>query len=128
MHSSAKVDETLPRKSLKARLHFAKSSSRRWMLFVWGNILDIASINAYILHTKSTGICIFGTNVILKLIERLRHQPAENATNDSIFDLIEHVGLQRKQKKCHGSTSKNGTEFMCHCCKNLPVEGALRLI
>ena len=135
MHSSPEVDETTLKKKPEvilfynknkvsvdtfdqmARLYSAKSPSRRWPLSVWGNILDIAAINAHILYTKSTGIRISRRNFILKVIESLRHQSQENAADDSIFDLVESVGFQRKRKKCRGSGCKNATEFMCHHCK-----------
>ena len=37
------------------RLYATRSASRRWPLSVWGNILDIAAINAKILFVKCTG-------------------------------------------------------------------------
>ena len=35
-----------------ARLYTTRSASRRWPVAVWGNILDIAAINSYVLYKK----------------------------------------------------------------------------
>ena len=35
-----------------ARLSTRRSASRRWPVAVWGNILDIAAINSYVLYKK----------------------------------------------------------------------------
>ena len=40
------------------RFYTARSASRRWTLFVWENILDIAAINGKILFVKCTRNCI----------------------------------------------------------------------
>ena len=37
-----------------ARLYIIRSASRRWPVAVWGNILDIAAINSYVLHKRVT--------------------------------------------------------------------------
>ena len=37
-----------------ARLYTTRSASRRWPVAVWGNILDIAAINSYVLYKKVT--------------------------------------------------------------------------
>ena len=37
-----------------ARLCTTRSASRRWPVTVWGNILDIAAINSYVLYKKVT--------------------------------------------------------------------------
>ena len=37
-----------------ARLYITRSASRKWPVAVWGNILDIAAINSYVLYKKVT--------------------------------------------------------------------------
>ena len=54
-----------------ARLYSTKSASRRWPLKVWGNILDIAAINARVIFMKSTGKQISRRSFLLKLIKEL---------------------------------------------------------
>ena len=71
MHGSADVDASNEKKKLEeilcynankvgidcfdqmARLYTTRSTSQRWPLAVWGNILDIAAINSYSLYKKS---------------------------------------------------------------------------
>ena len=66
-----------------ARLYSTRSASRRWPLAVWGNILDIAAINACAIFIKSTGTQISRRDFILELIECLRHQQQHNYCPDT---------------------------------------------
>ena len=70
MHSSADVDASNEKKKPEmilfynankvcvdcfdqmARLYTTRSAGRKWPVAVWGNILDIAAINSYILYKK----------------------------------------------------------------------------
>ena len=70
LHSSADVDASNEEKKLEmvlfynpskvgvdcfdqiAHLYTTKSASRRWLVAVWGNILDIVAINSYICIKK----------------------------------------------------------------------------
>ena len=100
-----------------ARFYSAKFPSRRWPLFLWGNILDIEAINACILCTKLTCIRVSRKNFILKLIESLLLQPLENGADDNSSDMIELVDLQRKRKNATEVVVKMPLSFMCHHCK-----------
>ena len=71
MHRSPDVDQTTVKKKPEivlfynknkvgvdcfdqmARLYTTRSATRRWPMSMWGNMLDIAAINAWILYKKS---------------------------------------------------------------------------
>src|SRR5882757_9199035 len=55
-----------------ARKYSVKSSSRRWPVQVFYNILDLAAINAWVLYKETTGKIITRRKFILKLCEELR--------------------------------------------------------
>ena len=96
-----------------ARLYTTRSASRRWPLAVWGNILNIAAINACAIYTKSTGIQLSRRKFMLELIEHLRHQQQENSSPITLT-----FGL-RKRKKCYNTGCNNATTFTCSQCQNL---------
>lgn len=55
-----------------ARKYSVKSSSRRWPVQVFYNILDLAAINAWVLYKETTGKTISRRKFILKMCEELR--------------------------------------------------------
>ena len=57
------------------RLYTARSASRRWLLSLWGNIFDIAAINAKILFVKCTGNRTSRPQCIFQLMKNLRNEP-----------------------------------------------------
>ena len=91
-----------------ARLYTTRSASRRWPLAVWGNILDIAAINACAVYTKSSGIQLSQRKFILELIKHLRHQQQENALTSG----------SRKRGKCYKTGCNNAATFICSQCQN----------
>ena len=55
-----------------ARQYTTHSASRRWPLAVWTKVLDIASLNAWIIFRKTTGSKVSRRDFILDLIEGLK--------------------------------------------------------
>ena len=94
-----------------ARLYSTRSASRRWPFAVWGNILDIAAINACALFIKSTGNYISRRDFTLELIECLRHQQQNNTT-------IIMKPESRKRRRCYRRDCNNATTFTCSQCQN----------
>ena len=116
MHGSADVDASYEKKTgndfiynankvgvdcfdLMARLYTARLASRRWPIAVWGNILNIAAINSYVLYKKVTNKRITRRQFILMLVENLLGKAEPCPSNGQFKRDGEEV---RKQKKCHG--------------------------
>ena len=78
------------------RLYSTRSASRRWPLTVWGNILDIAAINARVIFMKSTGTQISRRNFLLKLIEELTAKQTTMQSRESSDRPICSVNSTRK--------------------------------
>lgn len=95
-----------------ARLYSTRSASRRWPLAVWGNMLDIAAINACAIYKKATGNQISRRKFILELIEHLRHKQQQN------FTPIALTSVPRKRRKCYKTGCNNATTFICSQCQN----------
>ena len=55
-----------------ARNYTTHAATRRWLLAVWTNLLDIAALNCWILYRKCSDSLISRQNFILQLIESLR--------------------------------------------------------
>ena len=94
-----------------ARKYTTRSASRRWPSAVWGNIPDIAAINACAIYTKSTGIQLSQRKFILELIEHLRHQQQNSSPITLTFG-------PRKRRKCYKTGCNNATTFICSQCQN----------
>ena len=58
-----------------ARLFTTRSASGRWPVAVWGNILDIAAINSYVLYKRVTSNRLARRQFILMLVENLLDKP-----------------------------------------------------
>lgn len=54
-----------------ARKYSVKSGSRRWPLQIFFNILDLASINAWILYNETTGENLSRKDFLFQLAEEL---------------------------------------------------------
>ena len=98
-HSSADVDASKEKKKLEmilfynankvgadcfdqmARLYITRPVSRRCPVAVWGNILDIAAINSYILYKKITSNRKTRRQFIPKLVENLLDKPQLRPSN-----------------------------------------------
>ena len=60
-----------------------RSASRRWPVAVWGNILDIAAINSYVLYKRVTSNRIARRQFILMLVENLLGKPKPCLNNSN---------------------------------------------
>ena len=72
-----------------------------WPLSVWTNMLDIATINTWILYRKSTNKGITRENFLLKLIDTLRHKQIE--ISPEILTAFCNQLSTKNCKKCKGS-------------------------
>ena len=95
------------------RLYTTRSASRRWPLAVWGNILDIAAINAKVLSAKSDGKHISRRQFIFQLIKNLCNEPEPTV---SFSDAIPAAYPTRKRRKCHGKSCNNAATCLCLSC------------
>ena len=134
MHTSADVDETTSKRKphmilfynkhkvgvdcfdQMARMYSTRSPSRRWPLAVWGNMLDIAAINAKVLFEKATGNKLSRRQFILQLIDNLCKIDV-SAANVATLDTFTFAESSRKRRKCHGPRCSNATMCMCIFCK-----------
>ena len=135
MHDAPSTDRTEKRKPLvihfynenkvgvdvfdqMARKYTAHTSSRRWPLAVWTNILDIAALNSWIVYKKASGRKISRRNFILQLIEGMRGAyVAQKVTQENT---IEQASVQRpsgKRRKCTGEKCNNSTVTICQHCR-----------
>ena len=97
MHDSADVDTSNEKKKPEIILFYnankvgvdsfdqmaTRSASRRWPVAVWGNILDIAAINSYVLYKKVTSNRITRRQFILMLVENLLGKPEPCLSNSN---------------------------------------------
>ena len=99
-----------------ASLYTTMSTSRRWPVAVWGNILDIAAINSYVLYKKVTSNCITRRQFILMLVENLlgKSEPCLSNSNRQLRGDDKGV---RKRRKCHGVCCDNKTVSTCILCQ-----------
>ena len=99
------------------RLDTARAASRRWPFAVWGNMLDIAAINAKILFVKLTGEHTSRRQFIFERIKYLRNEP-ESAPVSNLA--LPHINVPaqpfRKRRKCHGKDCNNATLCLCLNC------------
>ena len=78
-----------------------RSASQKWPVAVWGNILDIAAINSYVLYKRATSNRITHRQFIPMLVENLlgKPKPCLNNSNRQLRGDDEGVW---KWRKCHG--------------------------
>ena len=141
MHRSPDVDQTTVKKKPEivlfynknkvgvdcfdqmARLYTTRSATRRWPMSVWGNMLDIAAINAWILYKKSTRKQISRRKFILCLVETLINRMANNSADSDLPQCRPNSTATRKRRHCHGANCKNITVTLCMTC-NRPSCGS----
>ncbi|KAK2580001.1 hypothetical protein KPH14_010766 [Odynerus spinipes] len=110
-----------------ARKYTVKSSSRRWHLQIFFNILDLAAINAWILYKEVTGIQIERKQFLFQLAEqfsadytteREKHSSQQKdpqistATSSNTTDSTKRKICQIRL--CHNNKTNN----ICQKCKN----------
>ena len=93
-----------------------RSASRRWPVAVWGNILDIAAINSYVLYKNVTNERITRRQFILMLVENLQSlsEPCPSNSNRQFRGNDEGV---RKRRKCQGVCCDNKRFSTCILCQ-----------
>ena len=99
-----------------ARLYTTRSTSRRWPVAVWGNILGIAAINSYALYKKVTNEGISRRQFILMLVENPlgKAEPCPSNSNRQFGGDGEGVC---KRRKCHCVRCDNKTVSTCILCQ-----------
>ena len=110
-----------------ARLYTTRSASRRWPVSVWGNILDIAAINSYVLYKKVTNERITHRQFILMLVECCW-------ARQNLVQAVATGGSEETVKKCvskgsvmvYAATTRQ-SELVFYA-KNLLVENVLKTI
>ena len=99
-----------------ARLYTTRSASRRWLVAVWGNILDIAAINSYVLYKKVASNHITHQQFILMLVENLLAKPEPCLSNSNRQLRGYDEGVQ-KQRKCYDVCCDIKTVSTCILCQ-----------
>ena len=98
-------------------LYTTRSALGRWGLSLWGNILDIAAINAKILFVKCTGNRISRRQFIFQLMKNLRNEPESTSTGTSTSAVAVPAAYpDRKRRKCHGKSCNNAPTCLCLIC------------
>ena len=100
-----------------SRFHSCHSASRRWPLAVWANILDISTINANVVFTKSMQRSMSPRKFLLQLIEELvglRSPVAITASSSNVSS--PSTPVSRKRRKCRIQQCSNITLSNCESC------------
>ena len=110
-----------------ARYHTSKSSSRRWPVAVFFNILDCACINAYIIYCLTTKLKLSRRQFMLELIKDL-FKPKDGVGSIPPSPAVDHIvsiafpgtsGLAhqaRKRKECQFVACRNKSSSFCQNC------------
>ena len=117
------------------RLCTKRSASRRWPVAVWGNILNIAAINSYVMYKRVTSNRIIRRQFILMLIENLLGKSEPCLSNSNRQFKQDDEGVRKRRKchgvccgKCHGVCCDNKTVSTCILCHNLLVKDVHKTI
>ena len=79
-----------------ARKYTKKVSSRRCLLLLFYNVLDLAAINALVLYREVTGTDMSRREFLLKLITELKMSDEEpDFSEESDFDVVVVAALPR---------------------------------
>ena len=110
-----------------ARYHTGKSSTRRWPVAVFFNILDCACINAYIIYCLTTKLKLSRRQFMLELIKELC-KPKDGVGSIPPSPAVDHIvsiawprtsGLAhqtRKRKECQFVACRNKSSSFCQNC------------
>ncbi|KAL6417615.1 hypothetical protein ACFW04_014418 [Cataglyphis niger] len=104
-----------------ARKYTVKSSSRRWPLQIFFNILDLAAINAWILYKEATGIQIQRKEFLFQLAEQLstdygdarQKKSSENEDPQTSNTTYSNKRKICQVRLCHNNKTNNICE-KCH--------------
>lgn len=127
-----------------AKKYSVKSSSRRWPVQVFYNILDLAAINAWIIYKQTTGKKISRLNFLMDLAESLRNPYLDDKnvinseTNSVMAVRAQNTGHKRKistehscsiippkRQHCQTKKCKNKSSTKCYDCQKI-ICGNLR--
>jgi hypothetical protein len=99
-----------------SRLYSCHSSSRRWPLAVWANILDIAGINAHVVFKNAGNFPSVSRRVFL--LRLIQHLVCSQSDPDRM-SIGEPTSLisSRKRRKCRFPHCSNMTLSLCEKCK-----------
>ena len=96
-----------------AKKYSTKCSTRRWPVAVFANVLDLTSINAWILYSRVCEQKISRRNFILSLVKEMCHSEDQASTSNQF---AESQRRGEKRKKCQ-IMCKNKTSTFCSRCK-----------
>ena len=131
MHRLFEIDDTPKRKPLVVKfynqnkcgvdivdgmlkMYTCRSTSRRWPIAVWGNMLDIAALNAWICYREATGDNISRKNFIMKLIEELCQVTIKQSNSISYISQIRDA---TSNLKCSTCGCRNTGNILCRRCR-----------
>ncbi|GBL74174.1 hypothetical protein AVEN_231057-1 [Araneus ventricosus] len=101
-----------------ARKYSTKSASRRLPAQVFFNILDLATINAWVIFKEVVGTKIKRRDYILNLVDELRNNyvPSKTSTLSDFSPGIDDgpTASRRKSKQCQINSCRN--KIMNICC------------
>ena len=124
-YNKSKVGVDVPNQM--ARYHTSKSSTRRWPVAVFFNILDCACINAYIIHCLTTKLKLSRRQFMLELIKELC-KPKDGVGSIPPSPAVDHIvsialprtsGLAHqawKRKECQFVACRNKSSSFCQNC------------
>ena len=104
-----------------ARKYTVNAASRRWPVQFFYNILDLAAINAHILHKLVTRSKISRRRYLLRLSEELRSKFVEERKANSRQSSQTNSSMQKsqKRKRCQSKSCTNKTGETCSRCYKL---------
>jgi hypothetical protein len=104
-----------------AKKYSVKAGSRRWPVQVFYNVLDLASINSWILYKAVTGQKISRRHFILQLVDQLRDPFCSQRNPVPPLEGSSEVDHCSARKKCQikENCSGNKTTNKCDGCKFL---------
>ena len=106
-----------------ARQYSVKAGTRRWPVAKFYNILDLASINAFVLYKKKTGDSISRRDFIFKLACELREDYIAERSSRRIapaqgLSTAGKKSVKRKQCQVAVNCKQNKTSNCCHKCNS----------
>ena len=93
-----------------------RAATQRWRMSVWGNMLDIAAINAWILYKNSTQKKIMQRKFILLLVKKLTNRIKKTCPGSDTPQSRPASIATRKRRHCHGANCNSMTVTLCMKC------------
>jgi len=98
------------------RKYSVKACSRRWPVVVFYNMIDIALLNSWIIYRKANGINISRRDFIMKVVEELRNQDAQQQSSCGESSSVSTDPHRRRQCQVKLNCSQNKTTDKCAKC------------